>query len=154
MLRMPSSGVLLRRSVMARGRAQLDEQDRISDAYLKTSRRTLLALDREVDILETRIRQLEAAMELMKMRKEAAESLRKSLRARKANQARSRDEHDVPTESEDHVGYALPSEERAPRVAGAPISRCFRGTVSTCYANGSVLIVRDGEGTGADLLPL
>ena len=92
-------------------------EDHISDAYLKcvhvlysafslitgpsldrTSRRTLLALDREVDILETRIRQLEAAMELMKLRKEAAESLRNSLRARRANQARSRDKHDVPTE--------------------------------------------------------
>ena len=91
---------------------QMGLEDRISDAYLKcayvsiirsrgslnifsdrTSRRTLLALDREVDMLETRIRQLEAAMELMKMRKEAAESLRNSLRKREARQGQ--DRHDV-----------------------------------------------------------
>ncbi|KAI5890204.1 uncharacterized protein SCHCODRAFT_02338562 [Schizophyllum commune H4-8] len=113
MLKMPSSGALLRRSVMARGRAQLDEQDRISDAYLKTSRRTLLALDREVDMLETRIRQLEAAMELMKRRKEAVESLRSSLGARGVSQARSRDEPDVPTETTEATCLLPKSSPRA-----------------------------------------
>ena len=47
-------------------------------------------------MLETRIRQLEAAMELMKMRKEAAESLRNSLRKREARQVQNG--QDVPTE--------------------------------------------------------